>query len=101
MSVTHDPDHEGIVVKGSEEGSQASEPLLVDGEEDVPDVDDVATDDAGDAAPPQDAPAALQAAPNVDQPPPPPPYAISAGSRLPSRYTSRCSSTWLATMSSC
>ena len=74
MSVTHDPDHEGIVVKGSEEGSQASETLLVDGEEDVPDVDDVATDDAGDAAPPQDAPAALQAALNVDQPSPPPPY---------------------------
>ena len=62
MSVTHEPGHERIVVEGSEEGSQDSDPLLVDGEEDVLDVDDVATDGAGDAALPKDAPVALQAA---------------------------------------
>ena len=56
MSVTHDPNHERIVVESSEEGSQDSEPLLVDGEEDGIDVDDVAT------------------ASDVYQPLPPPPY---------------------------
>ena len=43
MSVTHDPNHERIFVESSEEGSQDSEPLLVDGEEDGIDVNDVAT----------------------------------------------------------
>ena len=74
MSVTPDSDHEGIVVEGSEEGSQASKPFLVDKKDDVLDLYYVVTDGAGESAPPKDAPAALQAAPNVDQPPPPPPY---------------------------